>query len=1004
MAEIFGTDGADTLTGTAGNDSIYGRAGNDTLNGGVGDDFLDGGLGSDTLNGGDGNDVLIDSSGGSDSLIGGLGNDQLQISRTDIAAAVLTFDGGDGEDRIQYYAYKTLGPNFLGITITGDILNIATGTGNDFVSFTQVQAATINTGDGADYVQMDLATNNAAITLGIGADSLELQQSGNVQGNGTIEVTDFQAGVGGDRIYLTTLINGHANDLTTGNPFGAAGVLRVIQSGADTLLQYDADGPLFNTVTFRTILTLRNVLASSLTQDNLGYPSNGSAALPRILDGTVGADQLIGQGGDDTIGGLAGNDLLLGGAGNDVIDGGLGNDRINGGSGNDIVHGGAGDDYLYSYDKSSDSLFGDDGSDFLEASFFNSVPATLLFDGGAGNDFITYFNFGIASDSLTAIGGAGDDYVQIGIAAATTIDAGTGNDNVYAELLGGTVSITLGEGQDNLTIVQSYLATHDVLAPIVVADFQTGPLGDRLDIRQIIATRTDPTVYSPFNPYQMGVLRIMQDGTDTLLQLDRNGGADGFVTFLRLSGVSASALAAMDIGLNPYEVSSYGTVNADGFSGTSLNDHYYAGAGNDAISGGSGDDVLAGEAGDDVIEGGAGNDFLFGGAGADRLYGGAGQDNYWVDQQADLIFEAIDGGYDSVISTTDYYLYANIENLRLAMGAGNLFGVGNAQDNLIDGNDGANLLIGGDGSDSLYGNGGQDILYGQDGADFLSGDDGIDVLIGGAGDDDLRGGNDADALYGEGGEDYLAGGESFDTDILVGGAGNDVLNGVSGQANPDYDLLDGGAGDDIYWVDTGADLTFEAVDGGIDTVIAFVTVPNAGVYLYANVENLILSGTTAFGVGNELANQLTGSSSANWLLGGAGNDILNGMGGNDVLFGEAGNDTFVFAAGTGGDVIGDFTRGADLIDLSALGLSFAQVQSGFSQDGTTGAIQLGNGDFIVLHNITMSQLTAADFILGAAAEPVKNGGFGNTALMPETSLYGSDSWMDGMPLHSDVFV
>jgi Ca2+-binding RTX toxin-like protein len=43
-------------------------------------------------------------------------------------------------------------------------------------------------------------------------------------------------------------------------------------------------------------------------------------------------------------------------------------------------------------------------------------------------------------------------------------------------------------------------------------------------------------------------------------------------------------------------------------------------------------------------------------------------------------------------------------------------------------------------------------------------------------------GGGADALYGEDGNDTLFGGDSFHTDILVGGAGNDSLNGYSGQA------------------------------------------------------------------------------------------------------------------------------------------------------------------------------------------------------------------------------
>ncbi|MBO9502998.1 hypothetical protein J7346_14915, partial [Brevundimonas sp. A19_0] len=129
---------------------------------------------------------------------------------------------------------------------------------------------------------------------------------------------------------------------------------------------------------------------------------------------------------------------------------------------------------------------------------------------------------------------------------------------------------------------------------------------------------------------------------------------------------------------------------------------------------------------------------------------------------------------------------------------------------------------------------------------------------------------------------------------------------------------------------------------------------------------------TAFGVGNGLANLMVGSGSGNYLLGGAGNDVLDGRGGNDVLFGEAGNDVFVFQAGTGGDVIGDFTIGQDRIDLRAFGFAnFDQLKVNFSQVGADGAINLGNGDFIVLHGVTMASLTAAQFIFPGQASPAE---------------------------------
>lgn len=464
----------------------------------------------------------------------------------------------------------------------------------------------------------------------------------------------------------------------------------------------------------------------------------------------------------------------------------------------------------------------------------------------------------------------------------------------------------------------------------------------------------------------------------------------------------------------------YGGAGADMLAGADGNDLLDGGAGADTMDGGSGDDTYiaddlsdiasetvvggtdtvvvrngasvtlgsnierliggsgTGNALDNMMIGSDANDRLDGGAGADRLYGGNGDDTYLVDVQNDLVFEFSGGGYDRVTASGSYYLYDGIEQLTLT-GAADTFAVGNALDNLLVGGDGGNLLLGGLGKDILEGGAGNDLLFGQDGADSLSGGIGVDYLVGGIGDDLLVGDQSADALYGEDGNDTLYADSfvadpyagvapiypappEFVTDILVGGAGNDTLHADNGLG--DYDLIDGGPGDDIYWVDTGDDLTFEAAGGGTDIVHADVRVANAGVYLYANVENLVLVGTTAFGVGNALANTMTGSASANWLLGGGGNDTLNGKAGGDVLFGEAGADTFVFERGTGGDVIGDFQHGADHIDLRDFGVSsFAQLKTTFVQDGAVGAIILGGGDLIVLHNVTMAGLTADDFIL-----------------------------------------
>jgi serralysin len=178
----------------------------------------------------------------------------------------------------------------------------------------------------------------------------------------------------------------------------------------------------------------------------------------------------------------------------------------------------------------------------------------------------------------------------------------------------------------------------------------------------------------------------------------------------------------------------------------------------------------------------------------------------------------------------------------------------------------------------------------------------------------------------------------------------------------DFDYLYGNAGNDTFYVDTPADLVFENFGEGIDTVYA--DIQGAGYYLYDNIENLTLIGATPFGVGNGLNNTLIGNELGNYLLGGAGDDTLNGTYGNDVLFGEAGADTFVFEILNGADVIGDFQVGVDKIKLVGIFGNFALAQASFIQNGSDGAINLSGGGLVVLHNVTMSQLSATDFIFG----------------------------------------
>ena len=125
---------------------------------------------------------------------------------------------------------------------------------------------------------------------------------------------------------------------------------------------------------------------------------------------------------------------------------------------------------------------------------------------------------------------------------------------------------------------------------------------------------------------------------------------------------------------------------------------------------------------------------------------------------------------------------------------------------------------------------------------------------------------------------------------LDGAGGNDLIDGRGGA-----DMMFGGSGNDRFVVDNAGDRVFEGVGKGTDMVYSSISQT-----LAANVENLVLTGTAANGVGNSLNNQIFGNGSFNKLFGNAGNDTLYGNAGNDTLNGGAGND--VLTGGTNRDM------------------------------------------------------------------------------------------------------
>jgi len=142
--------------------------------------------------------------------------------------------------------------------------------------------------------------------------------------------------------------------------------------------------------------------------------------------------------------------------------------------------------------------------------------------------------------------------------------------------------------------------------------------------------------------------------------------------------------------------------------------------------------------------------------------------------------------------------------------------------------------------------------------------------------------------------------------IIVGAAGNDILDGGAGVDN-----LQGFGGDDTYYVDVATDrITNE--NGGVDTVLSRSNTFSLSTQA-TTVENLVFIGPGAFtGTGNTLANRIVGGDAGDTLNGGGGNDTLEGGLGNDRLDGGAQNDTLI--GGAGNDTLIGGT-GADIFVL-----------------------------------------------------------------------------------------
>jgi Ca2+-binding RTX toxin-like protein len=881
-------------------DDIYGTRGSDNLIGKSG---------TNTIAGYEGNDH-IEGRGDIDLLIGGAGDDEIF--------------GGNGDDQL----YGSEGND-----------NLFGGNGNDII-IGGTGASISGEGsleDGADFIQ------------GGNGDDQIMGEAGNDQ---------IQGNSGND-----TILGGTGNDRIEGN------------EGDDSILGEEGDDMILGGV------------GSDIIDGGSGTD---------YIEGNEGNDNIRGGDGNDEISGNSGVDIIYGDAGNDLINSGSDNDLVFGGLGNDIIYGAEGDDTL-SGELGNDYLIGGDGNDTIDG----GAGDDILF-GGTGNDIITtgegndtiIYRLGDGQDTITDTDTSGNDILRL-----TEINSKL-SDNTTNKLIltkSGTDLIIEFKDDSNLIITTDKITItnqfggsgengtgSEILKKIEFADQKA------IDLTSITINGDDSISYttSTYENIDTSIQEELALGYNDQMQYqdeqenpDSTYNANNYNNSGEQEEIDSEKYNEMQwrskkekrsafgghytVWYKYYEKNLSGTSGNDRIVGHWWSENVYGGNGDDQLHGGDGNDNLFGGEGSDILHGGAGIDNIYGQAGEDLIYGGSGND--YLDGGADNDTIYGNEGNDTIIGNSgDDYLEGNGGNDSITDNEGNnviIAGSGfdiittGAGNDKIEGNDDADNINAGDGNNLVYGNGGNDAIttgsgndtiYGQEGFDLINAGAGDDYISGGAGDDVINGEDGNDIIYGDTGIDQISGGNG--NDYIWGGSGVDILKGDAGndqiKGGDSDDLIEGGEGDDFLYGQSGSDKIYggdgnDAIDGGI--------------------EGDVLEG----GAGDDT------------ILGGQGNDILVDGAGSDVLDGGDGSDIIILTteidvdgnttASTSVDTIKNFNKDEDKIILKAsykTPISFADIQSNMTQNGSNVEISLNNGQKIIIENIATSDITSSNFQIG----------------------------------------
>ena len=478
---------------------------------------------------------------------------------------------------------------------------------------------------------------------------------------------------------------------------------------------------------------------------------------------------------------------------------------------------------------------------------------TTFVYGTNGNDELSLQQASVSSGTL--VGGRGNDtyIIRHGNLAQIVELAGEGTDVIRTE-----VSYVMDANVENMVLTGGFVinGTGNALANTITGNNTDNTLDGGAGVDVLIGGLGNDTY----------IVDLLASGTKAVKLEDKiteakNGGIDTLVLRSSALGLTQAATVTLAAELE--------NLDASGTGSNLLN--------------------LTGNAAANILIGNVAGNTLDGGKGADQMHGGRGDDVYIFDEAGDTAHELADEGndliriaYANTNKTTPIVIdlndHVHVEGVTIAgTGLFNIIGTDNG--NTMTGNASINTITGGAGNDVIDGGAGADHMVGGDGDDTYFVDNAGDVIVDTAGTDEVR----ASISYtlGAGLENLTLLGTAAinatgnaEDNFIMGNAGNNTLDGGEGE-----DMMAGGKGNDTYIIDNFYDIVWELAGEGIDTIRTHMDY-----MLQAHFENLEFTGTdNVAGLGNELANTITGNS---------GNNVLDGGDGVDVLIGGLGDDTY----------------------------------------------------------------------------------------------------------------